>query len=89
MLLRSPVGHGATSIEQNEPDGYDVAVAKEIFKRLGVAKVEIVADKFANFVESLITVKYDLVVSGMADTPDRAKKLILPFRTACRTFGYG
>ncbi|WP_341521436.1 transporter substrate-binding domain-containing protein [Pseudomonas sp. G.S.17] len=61
--------------DQNEPDGYDVAVATEIFKRLGVVRVEIIADKFANFVESLTTAKYDLVVSGMANTPDRAKKV--------------
>jgi len=58
--------------EQNQPDGYDVAVSREIFKRIGVAKVEFIADKFANFVQSLSTHKYDLVVSGMANTPDRA-----------------
>ncbi|RZI54772.1 MAG: transporter substrate-binding domain-containing protein [Pseudomonas sp.] len=59
--------------DQNQPDGYDVAVSREIFKRIGVAHVEFVADKFANFVESLKTHKYDLVVSGMANTPDRAR----------------
>ena len=59
--------------DQNQPDGYDVAVSREIFKRMGVSNVEFVADKFANFVESLTTHKYDLVVSGMANTPDRAR----------------
>lgn len=58
---------------KNQPDGYDVAVAREIFRRIGVAKVEFVADKFKNFVEGVNAKKYDVVVNSMARTPERAK----------------
>lgn len=56
----------------NKPDGYDIAVAREIFKRLGVPNVEFVADKFSSFVQSIQTRKYDVVINGMTKTPDRA-----------------
>jgi len=57
---------------QNQPDGYDIAVAREIFNRLGVPNVVFVADKFSSFVPSLQTHKYDVVINGMANTPERA-----------------
>lgn len=57
----------------NQPDGYDVAVAREIFRRIGVAKVEFIADKFKNFVEGINAKKYDVVVNSMARTPEREK----------------
>ncbi|WP_233236146.1 transporter substrate-binding domain-containing protein [Bordetella sp. LUAb4] len=57
----------------NKPDGYDVAVAQEMFKRIGIAKVEFIADKFKNFIEGINTQKYDVVVNSLAKTPDRAK----------------
>lgn len=59
--------------DQNQPSGYDVAVAREIFKRIGVPKVEFVADKFTSFVDSIKTHKYDAVVNSLANTPERAK----------------
>ncbi|MBB3213089.1 cystine transport system substrate-binding protein [Herbaspirillum sp. Sphag1AN] len=59
--------------EKNQPDGYDVAVAREIFRRIGIAKVEFVADKFKNFVEGIRAQKYDVVVNSMARTPEREK----------------
>lgn len=61
------------SDENNQPDGYDVAVAKEIFKRLNVPNVVFVADKFSNFVQSIAAQKYDVVINSMANTPERAK----------------
>jgi len=57
----------------NQPVGYDVAFAKEVFKRIGIPKVEFVADKFSNFVESIKTHKYDVVINSMAKTEERAK----------------
>jgi cystine transport system substrate-binding protein len=57
----------------NQPDGYDVVVAREIFKRIGVAKVEFVGDKFKNLVEGLNAQKYDVVVNSLARTEERAK----------------
>jgi cystine transport system substrate-binding protein len=57
----------------NQPTGYDVAVAREIFRRIGIAKVELIADSFKNFVEGIKTQKYDVVVNSMAHTPEREK----------------
>lgn len=59
--------------DKNQPDGYDVAVAREIFRRVGVPKIEFVADKFKNFVEGINAKKYDVVVNSMARTPEREK----------------
>ena len=58
---------------KNQPDGYDVAVAREIFRRIGVARVEFVADKFKNFIEGINAKKYDVVVNSMARTAEREK----------------
>jgi cystine transport system substrate-binding protein len=57
----------------NAPAGYDVAVAREMFRRIGIPKVEFVADKFKNFLEGISTRKYDVVVNSLARTPDREK----------------
>jgi L-cystine transport system substrate-binding protein len=63
-----------SSIDQhNEPAGYDVDVAHEVAKRIGVAKVTFVADTFSNFVDGLRTGKYDIVVNSMAATTERKK----------------
>ncbi|WP_168189813.1 transporter substrate-binding domain-containing protein [Herbaspirillum sp. VT-16-41] len=59
--------------DKNQPDGYDVAVAREIFRRIGVARIEFIADKFKNFVEGINARKYDVVVNSMARTPEREK----------------
>lgn len=60
---------------ENKPEGYDVAVAEELAKRLKIAKVEFVADSFKNFVEGLKTGKYDLVMNDLTPTPERAKQV--------------
>lgn len=57
----------------NAPAGYDVAVAREMFRRIGIPKVEFVADSFKNFMEGISTKKYDVVVNSLARTPDREK----------------
>lgn len=59
--------------DDNLPTGYDVAVAREIFKRLGVAKVEFVADKFKFFIDGVNSRKYDVVVNSLARTAERAR----------------
>lgn len=59
----------------NQPTGYDVEVAREVAKRIGVAKVEFVADTWSNFVEGLKTGKYDLVMNDLTPTPERAKQV--------------
>lgn len=59
----------------NQPTGYDVAVAKEVGKRIGVPDVVFVADSFKNFVEGLKADKYDLVMNDLTPTPERAKQV--------------
>lgn len=61
--------------DQNQPDGYDVAMAKEIAKRIGVPHITFVADTFKNFVEGLKTGKYDLVMNDLTPTPEREKQV--------------
>jgi cystine transport system substrate-binding protein len=58
--------------DRNQPAGYDVEIAREVAKRLGVPKVVFVADSYKNFVESLKVGKYDLVLNDLTPTPERA-----------------
>ncbi|MFL9927278.1 transporter substrate-binding domain-containing protein [Herbaspirillum lusitanum] len=55
--------------------GYDVEVAKEVARRIGVAKVVFVADSFKNFVDGLKVGKYDLVMNDVTPTPEREKQI--------------
>jgi cystine transport system substrate-binding protein len=61
--------------DQNQPDGYDVAVAKEVMKRIGIKKVTFVADSFKNFIEGLKTAKYDVVMNDLTPTAERDKQV--------------
>ena len=61
--------------ESNNPVGYDVAIAKEVGKRIGVPNVVFVADSFKNFVEGLKTGKYDLVMNDLTPTPEREQQV--------------
>ncbi|MBK5012430.1 transporter substrate-binding domain-containing protein [Pseudomonas sp. S60] len=61
--------------EDNNAAGYDVAIAKEVAKRIGVPKVEFVADSFKNFVEGLKTDKYDVVMNDVTPTEERRKQV--------------
>nr|WP_198981919.1 transporter substrate-binding domain-containing protein [Herbaspirillum sp. ASV7] len=58
-----------------QPAGYDVEVAKEVARRIGVARVVFVADSFKNFVEGLKAGKYDLVMNDLTPTPEREKQV--------------
>lgn len=59
----------------NQPTGYDVAVARELAKRMGIGKVEFVADSYKNFVAGLKTGKYDLVMNDLTPTVERRKEI--------------
>jgi L-cystine transport system substrate-binding protein len=61
--------------ESNHPVGYDVAIAREVGKRIGVPNVVFVADSFKNFVEGLKTGKYDLVMNDLTPTPEREQQV--------------
>lgn len=61
--------------EKNQPSGYDVEVAKEVARRIGVGRVEFIADLFKNFVEGLKADKYDLVMNDLTPTTERMKQV--------------
>ena len=61
--------------DKNQPAGYDVEVAKEVAKRIGVTRVEFVADLFKNFVEGLKAGKYDLEMNDLTPTAEREKQV--------------
>ncbi len=61
--------------EDNLPAGYDVEVAREVAKRIGIARIEFVADAGKNFVEGLKAGKYELVMNDMTPTPEREKQV--------------
>lgn len=55
----------------NKAAGYDVDVAHELARRIGIPSVEFTADTFKNFVEALKVDKYDMVISNLTPTPER------------------
>jgi cystine transport system substrate-binding protein len=59
----------------NQPAGYDVEVAREIARRIGVAKVVFIADSYKNFVEGLKAGKYDAVMNDLTPTAERARQV--------------
>ena len=59
--------------KDNKLVGYNVDVANEIARRLGIAKVEFVPGNYNTFVEGLTADKWDLVISGQTPTEERRK----------------
>ena len=57
--------------ESNEPAGYDVDVAREIARRIGVADVEFIQGTFQNFIPGVQTGTFDIVISGQTVTEER------------------
>lgn len=60
---------------QQEPDGYDIEVAKLLGKYLGV-KVNLVQITAPNRIPFLATNKVDLIVATLGITPERAKQVL-------------
>jgi polar amino acid transport system substrate-binding protein len=60
--------------DKNELDGFDVDIAKELSKRLGV-KAEPVTTEFDAIITGLLTEKYDIVLGSMSITPERQEKV--------------
>ncbi|MDR0454091.1 MAG: transporter substrate-binding domain-containing protein [Deferribacteraceae bacterium] len=58
--------------------GFDVSIAEEISKRLGV-KLELIDTPWDNILKDLVNGKYDIVMSGMTITSER--KSIVDFST--------
>ncbi|MFB6466449.1 transporter substrate-binding domain-containing protein [Cytobacillus sp. Hz8] len=60
--------------KNKQMDGFDVDIAKEIAKRLGV-KVEFISQEFSGMIAGLQAKKFDAVISQMTITPDRQKQM--------------
>ena len=67
--------------DNNEMDGFDVNVAQEVAKRLGV-KVEFITPDWAIITAGKWAGRWDVSVGSMTPTKDRAKVLAFP---ACIT----
>jgi cystine transport system substrate-binding protein len=61
--------------DANKPAGYDIDIAYEVARRMGIPKVEFVGDSFKNFVEGLKADKYDLVMNDLTPTVEREKQV--------------
>ncbi len=61
--------------DQQEPDGYDIEVAKLLGKYMGV-KVNLVQLTSPNRIPFLVTNKVDLIVATFGITPERAKQVL-------------
>ncbi|MFI6496786.1 transporter substrate-binding domain-containing protein [Nonomuraea typhae] len=62
-------------LEAGKPAGYDVDVAHELVKRLGIGKVEFVPSNFQNFIPGIKAGRFDAVVSGQTITEERKKQV--------------
>ena len=60
--------------ENKEMDGFDVDIAKEVAKRLGV-EVEFVAQEFSGMIPGLLAEKFDMVISQMTITDERKEQM--------------
>ena len=61
--------------ENNEPAGYDVDVANEIARRIGVDDVEFIQGTFQNFIPGVQTGTFDIVIAGQTVTDERREQV--------------
>ncbi len=66
--------------ESNDVVGYDVDVANEIARRLGVREVEFVRGTFQTFIAGLETDKWDAVIAGLTPTDERRQQIDFPYQ---------
>lgn len=57
--------------ESNQVVGFDVDVAREVAKRMGIEKVEFIPGTFQTFIPGLQAGKWDAVISGLTITDER------------------
>jgi cystine transport system substrate-binding protein len=60
---------------QGQPTGYDVEVARDMARRMGIPRVVFVADTYKNFVEGLKARKYDVVMNDLTPSRERARQV--------------
>lgn len=61
--------------EKNAVSGYDVDVANEIAKRMGIQRVEFVGSNFQSFIPGVQADKFDIVISGQTITEERKQQV--------------
>lgn len=61
--------------EASQPTGYDVDVANELARRLGIARVEFLASNFKSFIEGVRADRFDVVISGQTITAERREQV--------------
>ncbi|HET8998827.1 MAG TPA: transporter substrate-binding domain-containing protein [bacterium] len=61
--------------ERNQPAGYDIDVALDLARRLGIPKVSFIQSTFADFIPGVQSDRYDIVISGQTITDERLKQV--------------
>lgn len=61
--------------KSNKVVGFDVDVANEVAKRMGIKKVEFVVGTFQTFIPGLQSDKWDAVIAGLTITDERKKQV--------------
>lgn len=61
--------------EKNQVAGYDVDVANEIAKRLGIPKVTFIGSTFQDFILGVQSDRFDMVIAGQTVTDERKKQV--------------
>ncbi|MGI5200252.1 transporter substrate-binding domain-containing protein [Spirillospora sp. CA-108201] len=61
--------------ESDKPAGYDVDVAYEVARRLGIGKVKFVQADYKSFIPGVQSGRYDIVISGQTITEERKKQV--------------
>jgi cystine transport system substrate-binding protein len=61
--------------DASQPMGYDVDVANELARRLGIPNVEFVPSNYQSFIEGVRANRYDVVISGQTITEERRQQV--------------
>lgn len=62
-------------LENGKPAGYDVDVAHELARRLGIGRVEFVPSNFQSFIPGVQAGRFDAVISGQTITEERKNQV--------------
>ncbi len=70
--------------EKNELVGFDVDMANELVKRMGIPRVEFIQGTFETFIPGVQTDKWDIVIAGQAITEERKHQVdfSIPYRVS-------
>lgn len=73
--------------DKNEVAGFDIDLANDLVKRLGIPRVEFIQGTFATFIPGLQSDKWDVVIAGQAITEERKLQVdfSLPYRVSTTT----